>query len=122
MRIQDVLKQLTMPLTAPAYPRGPYYFHNREYLNIVYRTDMQILREVVPEPLVRFKIMRMPDTTGLGSYAESGQVIRVRLGSECGEIQSMRRIRQIPPGIGVTWDLDIAGTLLVSWPPQPSPT
>ena len=28
-----------MPLTSPAYPKGPYRFTNREYLIITYRTD-----------------------------------------------------------------------------------
>lgn len=40
-----------MPLTSPAYPRGPYRFINREFLVITYRTDPEKLRAVVPEPL-----------------------------------------------------------------------
>lgn len=28
-----------MPLTTPAYPRGPYRFIDREFLTITYRTD-----------------------------------------------------------------------------------
>ncbi|RYF64086.1 MAG: acetoacetate decarboxylase, partial [Comamonadaceae bacterium] len=39
MKIADILQQSATPLGAPAYPRGPYRFHNREYLNITYRTD-----------------------------------------------------------------------------------
>lgn len=91
MKIADILLQSTTPLGAPAFPRGPYRFHNREYLNITYRTDLDALRAVVPEPLeideplVRFEIMRMPDTTGLGNYTECGQAIPVRLGAEQGE-------------------------------------
>lgn len=38
-------------MTAPAYPPGRYRFVDREYMNIVYRTDPDALREVVPEPL-----------------------------------------------------------------------
>ena len=30
---------LAMPLTSPAFPRGPYRFFDREYLIITYRTD-----------------------------------------------------------------------------------
>ena len=91
MKIEELLKQTSTPLGAPAFPRGPYRFHNREYLNIIYRTDVAALRKVVPEPLeiddplVRFEVMRMPDTTGLGSYTECGQAIVVKLGEDRGE-------------------------------------
>ncbi|MEV6116114.1 acetoacetate decarboxylase [Streptomyces sp. NPDC052109] len=84
MRSEDVLSQPTTPLSGPAYPPGPYRFYRREYLNITYRTDPDAMRAVVPEPLevgdplVRFEVIRMPDTTGLGDYTESGQVLRVR--------------------------------------------
>ena len=72
-----------MPLTSPAYPIGPYRFYNRDYLIITYRTDLQKLRELVPEPLqvdeplVKYEFIRMPDSTGFGDYTESGQVIPV---------------------------------------------
>lgn len=84
MRRDEVLRQLTTPLGAPAYPPGgPYRFTDREYLNITYRTDPEAMRRVVPEPLVvaeplvRFEVMKMPDVTGLGAFTESGQVLRV---------------------------------------------
>jgi acetoacetate decarboxylase len=84
LRIEDVRRQLTTPIGAPAFPGGPAYrFEDREYLNIVYRTDADALRAVVPEPLtvgeplVKFEVMRMPNVTGLGSFTESGQVLRV---------------------------------------------
>ncbi len=84
MRRDEVLQQLTTPLGAPAYPPGgPYRFTDREYLNITYRTDPEAMRRLVPEPLeigeplVRFEVMKMPDVTGLGSFTESGQVLRV---------------------------------------------
>ncbi|MFM9278300.1 acetoacetate decarboxylase [Paenibacillus jiagnxiensis] len=91
MKKSDVRKQMSTPLGAPAFPVGPYYFRNREYLNILYRTDMEALRRVVPEPLeideplVKFEIMYMPDVTGLGAYTESGQVIPVSFNGEKGE-------------------------------------
>lgn len=83
MRIEDVRRQLTTPIGAPAYPPTVYRFTDREYLNVVYRTDPDAMRALVPEPLevddplVRFEVMRMPDTTGLGSFRESGQVLQV---------------------------------------------
>jgi acetoacetate decarboxylase len=88
MRIEDVRRQLTTPLGAPAYPPARYRFTDREYLNITYRTDPDAMRAVVPEPLVvteplvRFEVMRMPDTTGLGSFSESGQVLHVEYEGE----------------------------------------
>jgi acetoacetate decarboxylase len=91
MLIEEVKKQITTPLGAPAYPNGPYFFHNREYLNIVYRTDLDSLRKIVPEPLeiedplVKFEVMYMPDVTGLGAYTECGQVIPVTFNGEKGE-------------------------------------
>ena len=85
MRIEDVRRRaFAMPLTAPAFPPGPYRFVNREFLVITYRTDPAILREIVPEPLevpdslVKYEFIRMPDSTGFGDYTESGQVIPVR--------------------------------------------
>lgn len=75
MEAAEVRRQLTTPIGAPAFPAGSgYRFSNREYLNILYRTDPEAMRRVVPEPLtvgeplVRFEVMRMPDTTGLGSF------------------------------------------------------
>jgi acetoacetate decarboxylase len=79
-----------MPLTNPAFPRGPYRFFDREYLIVTYRTDLDALREVVPEPLevvepiVKYEFIRMPDSTGFGDYTESGQVIPVRFEGQRG--------------------------------------
>ncbi|KTD12200.1 acetoacetate decarboxylase [Legionella jamestowniensis] len=85
-----------MPFASPSYPRGPYRFINREYLIITYETDMDVLREIVPaplevtEPLVKFEVIRMPDSTGFGDYTESGQVIPVRFqGKEGGYTHAM---------------------------------
>ncbi|HYG46018.1 MAG TPA: acetoacetate decarboxylase [Bordetella sp.] len=72
-----------MPIHNPAYPRPPFRFINREYFIISYETDMEALSAVVPEPLrvdspiVHYEFIRMPDSSGLGDYAESGQVISV---------------------------------------------
>ncbi len=87
----DVRKAaFSMPLTSPAYPRGPYVFKNREFLIITYKTDLDALRRIVPapllvhEPLVKFEFIRMPDSKGFGNYTESGQVIPVTFKGEAG--------------------------------------
>ena len=91
MKIDDVRKTaFAMPLTNPAYPRGPYRFYDREYVVITYRTDPEAMAAVVPEPLeidgplVKYEFVRMPDSTGFGDYTESGQVIPVRFQGEKG--------------------------------------
>jgi acetoacetate decarboxylase len=119
VRTEDVRRQLTTPLGAPAYPPGgPYRFTDREYLNITYRTDADAMRAVVPEPLavtdplVRFEVMKMPDVTGLGCFTESGQVLRVEMDGEpadylhsmyvdsLGSIASGREISAFPKKLG----------------------
>ena len=92
MTKEQVLQSITTPLTAPTIPEGRYHFRNREYVYIVYETDPDMLREVVPEPLelsgpplVRFEIMKMTETTGLGPYCECGQVIPVTFQGERGD-------------------------------------
>lgn len=45
------------------------------------------LRRLIPrplelaEPVVNYEFISMPDSTGFGSYCESGQVIPVKLGN-----------------------------------------
>ncbi|WP_420450286.1 acetoacetate decarboxylase [Ilumatobacter sp.] len=91
MEADRVARRFTTPMTAPAYSPGRYRFIDREYMNIVYRTDPDALRAVVPEPLqideplVRFEIMHMGDVGGYGPYTEGGQAIPVRFGDEKGE-------------------------------------
>ncbi|MDF2565387.1 MAG: Acetoacetate decarboxylase [Massilibacillus sp.] len=98
----EVAKCFTTPLTSPAFPKTIYRFSNREYLNIIYRTDLTALRKVVPEPLeiidplVRFEVMRMPDVTGLGSYTESGQAIAVRFNGEEGDYLHAMYLDNLP--------------------------
>jgi acetoacetate decarboxylase len=84
MNERDVVANaFAMPLTSPAYPKGPYRFVDREFLIITYRTDIEALRRLVPAPLevtephVKFEFIRMPNSTGFGDYTESGQVIPV---------------------------------------------
>ena len=94
MKLADVAKTaFAMPLIDPAYPPGPYKFYNREYVIITYKTDREILREVVPEPLevaadiVNYEFIRMPDSTGFGDYTETGQVIPVKFTTKDGTVQ-----------------------------------
>ena len=97
MNMQDIRNTaFAMPLTSPSYPPGPYKFVNREYMIITYRTDLEALRAVVPEPLevtepvVKYEFIRMPDSTGFGDYTESGQVIPVHLnGKKGGYVHAM---------------------------------
>lgn len=83
-------RAFAMPLTNPAYPKGPYRFVNREYFIVTYRTDPNLLRAAIPaplefvEPLVKYEFIRMPDSTGFGDYTESGQVIPVRFRGQPG--------------------------------------
>jgi acetoacetate decarboxylase len=91
MKSADVVRRSATPLTAPAFPPGLRRFTDREYFNIVYRTDLDALRAVVPEPLevdeplVRFEVMHMGEVDGFGPYTECGQAIVVRHGAERGE-------------------------------------
>jgi acetoacetate decarboxylase len=91
MKIADIrANAFAMPMTSPAFPPGPYRFTRREFLIVTYRTDMDALRAVVPEPLevveplVKYEFIRMPDSTGFGDYTESGQVIPVQLRTAAG--------------------------------------
>jgi acetoacetate decarboxylase len=97
MKIDDVKRNaFAMPLTSPAFPPPPYRFVNREFLIVTYRTDLDALRAVVPEPLeitepiVKYEFIRVPDSTGFGDYTESGQVIPVTFeGRAGGYVHSM---------------------------------
>lgn len=95
-----------MPLTNPAYPRGPYRFVNREYLIITYRSDPAVLEKLVPAPLkllearVKFEFMKMPDSTGFGDYCESGQVIPVTFEGESGGYQQAMYLNDHAPIAG----------------------
>ena len=107
MKEQDVrARAFAMPLTSPAYPPGPYRFFNREYLIITYRTDVEKLRAIVPEPLqvtdalVKYEFIRMPDSTGFGDYTESGQVIPVTFNGRKGGYTHCMFLDDHPPIAG----------------------
>src|SRR4029078_8076266 len=95
-----------MPLTSPALPRGPSRLVNREFLIITYRTDPDALRAVVPEPLkvsedlVKYEFIRMPDSTGLGAYTESGQGVPVSFNGAKGSYVHAMYLDDHPPIAG----------------------
>jgi acetoacetate decarboxylase len=107
MKSADVLANAyAMPLTSPAFPRGPYRFTHREFLVITYRTDPDALAAVVPEPLqvtepiVKYEFIRMPDSTGFCDYTESGQVIPVTLDGVAGGYVHAMYLNDHPPIAG----------------------
>lgn len=106
MKVEDVLKSYSMPVSSPSYPRGPYRFVNREFLIIRYRTDPEKLRALVPEPLeirepeVHYEFIRMPDSSGFGDYTESGQVIPVSLNGVDGNYTHAMFLDDQPPLAG----------------------
>ena len=99
-------RAFAMPLTSPAYPPGPYRFVDREFMIITYRTDLEKLRAVVPEPLeveeplVKYEFIRMPDSTGFGDYTETGQVIPVKFRGRRGGYTHCMFLNDEPPIAG----------------------
>jgi len=83
-------RAFAMPLNAPSYPPGPYRYYRREHFCIDYRTDPELLRAIVPEPLeitsdvVELEFVHSPDSTGFGPYTRCGQRIPVGLHGEPG--------------------------------------
>ena len=107
MNEQDVVKNaFAMPLTSPAYPKGPYRFVDREFLIITYKTDLAKLQAAVPAPLevtephVKFEFIRMPNSTGFGDYTESGQVIPVSFQGRKGNYTHCMFLDDHPPIAG----------------------
>lgn len=107
MRIEDIRENaFAMPFTSPAYPKAPFKFVDREFLNITYRTDPERLRAVVPEPLevtkpyVKYEFIRMPDSTGFGDYTETGQVIPVTYEGRAGAYTHSMYLNDGPPILG----------------------
>jgi len=82
MKIEEILRAPSMPLASPSYPHGPFRFVDREYMIVAYESDAEAIRHAVPEPLVPvpeaivyYEWIRMPDSSGFGDYTESGIVI-----------------------------------------------
>lgn len=104
MRREDVLRLPSMPAAGPSYPAGPYRFVNREFLVITYETDPDLIRAGLPEPLepidqpiVHYEWIKMPDSSGFGSYTESGLVIPARLHGEEVNFVSQMYLDDDPP-------------------------
>ncbi len=100
----DVLALTAMPPANPSYPRGPYRFVGREYMIITYESDPEAIRTMVPEPLVpdgsnhvHYEWIAMPDSTGFGSYQESGVVIPCLLHGEPVNYTAMMLLNDEPP-------------------------
>jgi acetoacetate decarboxylase len=84
----DVGGAWSTPLDAPLYPRYPIPFRDIEFLTLQYRTDLDAIRRVVPEPLeptgdtVLLHVARMGDVPGVGAgIHECNIMVGVRLGS-----------------------------------------
>jgi acetoacetate decarboxylase len=85
---QDVVaRAFAMPFHNPAYPPFPDTFLDRASLTVTYRSDLDKVAALVPEPLtvtdpivsISFLFMRAPK---LGDYYEVAQSIRSELGGE----------------------------------------
>ena len=50
--IQDQKMAYTMPRTSPLYPSPPIQYRNKRILTIIFRTTPEILKKLVPKPLV----------------------------------------------------------------------
>jgi acetoacetate decarboxylase len=106
--IEDEVRKtaFAMPITNPSYPVGPYRFTDREYMIISYATDREALERIVPEPLevidaiVRYEFIRMPDSTGFGTYSGCAQVIPVRFRGETGGYTRAMFLDAHPPIAG----------------------
>lgn len=80
-------KAYAMPVVSPGYPQPPSWFLDRPSLTITYRTDIELARAMVPEPLMvkdplvslSFLWMVAP---GIGDYYEFAQSIACFLGDE----------------------------------------
>ncbi len=82
MNRDEILSLPSMPPGNPSYPMGPYRFIDREYFIVIYESDPEAIRRAVPDPLkpdgsdqVFYEWINMPDSSGFGSYQESGVVI-----------------------------------------------
>ena len=106
MKKEQILQLTSLPIVGPSYPHAPNRFINREYMNIVYETDVELLRAVVPEPLepennqIIFEVMKMPDSSGFGDYTESGLVIPCLFKGEPVNFPLMMFLDDEPPTTG----------------------
>jgi acetoacetate decarboxylase len=104
MNSHDMRKRaFAMPYGSTSYPRGPYRYTGREHLTITYRSTIEAVRHVVPEPLsvdeplVNIEFVRIPDSTGFGIYSGAAQTIQVRLENEPGIYTRLMFLDSHPP-------------------------
>lgn len=101
--MEEIRKTFAMPSGMPSYPRGPYRFLSREFFVVTFRTDMDALERLVPEPLeipdaiAKFEVIRMPDSQGFGNYTESGIVIPVTYKGKPGGYCAYMFLDDFPP-------------------------
>ena len=107
MRVDEILALPSMPPAAPSSTYGPYRFIAREYFIVVYESDQDAIRAAVPEPMepdgtnrVVYEWINMPDSSGFGSYQESGVVIPCRLNGEEVNFTWMMFLNDEPPITG----------------------
>lgn len=81
----DILKGgFSTPLDAPMIPSFPFAFRDCKILTLVYRTDLNAIKALLPEPLVptgdevMIHIYQMNDTSWIGPYNE----VNVMVGAE----------------------------------------
>lgn len=82
---EDILKGgFSTPLDAPLVPKFPFTFRNMNIFTMVYRTDIDAIKALLPEPLVptgdqvMIHFYQMNDTSWLGPYDE----VNVMVGAE----------------------------------------
>ena len=82
---KDILEGgFSTPLDAPLIPKFPFTFRNMNIFTMVYRTDVDAIKALLPEPLVptgdevMIHFYQMNDTSWLGPYDE----VNVMVGAE----------------------------------------
>jgi len=107
MNATEILGLPSMPMASPSYPAGPYRFIDREYLIITYESDPDAIRAALPEPLqpdgsnqVLCEFIRMPDSSGFGSYTEAGLVIPARFNDKPINFTAQMYLDDHPPIAG----------------------
>ncbi len=95
-----------MPIDSPAYPKGPYHYEDIEIFVVIYESDPEAIRRVIPEPLemlspvVKFEFVKIPSSTGFSEYQEVSQIIPVTYEWEEGSYIHAMYTNVIVPVIG----------------------
>ncbi|MEE9322172.1 MAG: acetoacetate decarboxylase [Granulosicoccus sp.] len=85
----DIIKPgFSTPLDAPMVPGFPFTFRDMRIMTLVYRTDIDAIRRLLPEPLqptgdaVMIHFYQMNDTSWLGPYREVNVMVGAELPGE----------------------------------------